>query len=192
MAEGSALIAALRAASPSAEAAPQAQSFQTLSFPWQRNAPATPSPVMQSPMPAPVQAYTPPPRSTANVVPAYTTAINFPGYNQFTPPIDYMNPTIRQPSDQGTGYNMPDYTNQSVYYAQYNDADPALWNLSPPYDPNIGVQSSAYQPEPVYYQPPEPAYTPTPEPVYEQPYYYNPLAYYSQMNDSDPAMWNMY
>lgn len=148
MAEGSALIAALRAASPSAEAAPQAQSFQTLSFPWQRNAPATPSPVMQSPMPVPAQTYTPPPRVAANSVDPYTEQPATPQsyynpYNydfsssnpdetnfSFTAPIDYQNPAIpKQNVDPSLGYNMPDYTNPYVYYAQYNDADPALWNL---------------------------------------------------------------
>jgi hypothetical protein len=150
MAQGSALIAALRSASPANEAQPQSNSFQTMSFPWQQNTNA-PLPSFTAPVPKVVNG-----PSIADIRAGRMARAQENQLNTLT--------------GGNTGFGSVGIGGGDSYYDnEYYDPYLDMWVSNPEYEqPTYQPPAPTYQPPAPTYQ--EPAYEP-PQQTYEKPVY---------------------
>jgi hypothetical protein len=167
MAQGSALIAALRGASPQSGAVPQQSMYQTVAYPWQGGAPAqTGAPAYVAPQ---LQLAAPPKVSSLPSVPP-------------KPPSMPVAPSYQQPEQsvaptQGNYYT--DTGPQTVTSYNY-DGTPNTFEIQNDYDPYMDF-TSGYE-----------AYNPPPQVLNIGGNEYSSLEdYYSNNGDSDSALWNL-
>jgi hypothetical protein len=167
MAQGSALIAALRGASPQSGAVPQQSMYQTVAYPWQGGAPAqTGAPAYVAPQ---LQLAAPPKVSSLPSVPP-------------KPPSMPVAPSYQQPEQsvaptQGNYYT--DTGPQTVTSYNY-DGTPNTFEIQNDYDPYMDF-TSGYE-----------AYNPPPQVLNIGGNEYSSLEdYYGNNGDSDSALWNL-
>ncbi len=204
MAQGSALIAALRGASPANEAQPQANSFQTLSFPWQQNRGyASPSAMFGTPATAPKQSTGLPSISEikakrladgqsrqGDLLGAGQTTGGNGDYDDssiYDRTLDTWIPNPAYPQPTYEDWQPPVYPWDPAYKHEdiggtgtYDDSsvydrDLDTWVPNPAYEP----PAPAYQPPAPTYEPPAPTYQP-PAPAYQEPAYEPPQQTYEE------------
>lgn len=173
MAQGSALIAALRGASPQGGAVPQQSMYQTVAYPWQGGAAAqgsaaqTGGPAYVAPQLQPAAI---PNMSRLPIAPARLPSMPVaPSYQQ---------PQQSVAQTQGNYYT--DMGPQTVTSYNY-DGTPNTFEIQNHYDPYMDF-TSGYA-----------AYNPPPQVLNIGGNDYSSLQnYYENMGDSDSALWNLY